>query len=62
MGNPGISLCKPTSTTTAGLTSPGAARFDLNVSAGPLSHEKIMTSIELCGTKVAPLVRDMLFS
>lgn len=38
----------------------GAARFDLKFSTGTLSHEKMMSSIELYGTEVAPLVRDML--
>jgi probable LLM family oxidoreductase len=38
----------------------GAARFDLKYSAGPLSHEKMMRSIDLYGRKVIPLVRDML--
>jgi len=37
----------------------GVARFDLKYSAGPLSHEKMMRSIELYGRKVIPLVRDM---
>lgn len=37
-----------------------AARFDMKVGHGTLPHEQIMTSIELYGTKVAPLVRDML--
>jgi probable LLM family oxidoreductase len=36
------------------------ARFQLKYSAGPLPHEKLMTSIELYGRKVIPLVRDML--
>jgi probable LLM family oxidoreductase len=40
----------------------GVARFDLKYSAGPLSHEKMMRSIELYGRKVIPLVRDMLGS
>ena len=40
----------------------GVARFDLKYSAGPLSHEKMMRSIELYGRKVIPLVRDMLTS
>lgn len=40
----------------------GIARFDLKYSAGPLSHEKLMRSVELYGTKVIPLVRDMLAS
>jgi probable LLM family oxidoreductase len=35
-------------------------RFDLKYSAGSLSHEKIMHCIELYGTKVIPLVREML--
>ena len=38
----------------------GAARFDMKYSAGPLSHEKMMRSIELYGRKVIPLVRDIL--
>ena len=38
----------------------GVSRFDLKYSAGPLSHEKMMRSIELYGRKVIPLVRDML--
>ena len=38
----------------------GLARFDMKYSAGPLSHEKMMRSIELYGTKVMPLVRDIL--
>lgn len=43
-----------------GLKALGAARFTLKVGNGTLSHEKISRSIELYGTKVAPLVRDML--
>ena len=35
-------------------------RFDMKYSAGPLSHAKMMRSIELYGRKVIPLVRDML--
>jgi probable LLM family oxidoreductase len=38
----------------------GIARFDLKYSAGPLAHEKLMRSVELYGTEVIPLVRDML--
>jgi len=38
----------------------GLSRFDLKYSAGPLPHEKLMRSIELYGTKVIPLVREML--
>lgn len=38
----------------------GVDRFDLKYSAGPLSHEKMMRSIELYGRKVMPLVRDMI--
>ena len=37
----------------------GAARFQLKYSAGPLPHEKLMRCIELFGTKVGPLVRDL---
>jgi probable LLM family oxidoreductase len=38
----------------------GIARFDMKYSAGTLPHDKLMRSIELYGTKVIPLVRDML--
>jgi len=38
----------------------GAARFDMKYSAGPLSHDKMMHSIELYGRRVIPLVRDTL--
>ncbi len=44
----------------AGVRALGASRFDLKISTGPLSHGKLMRSIELYGTRVAPLVRDML--
>ena len=35
-------------------------RFELKYSAGPLSHEKMMRSVELYGREVIPLVREML--
>ncbi|WP_062207521.1 LLM class flavin-dependent oxidoreductase [Aureimonas sp. AU12] len=38
------------------------SRFDLKYSAGPLPHDKLMRCIELYGTKVMPLVREMLGS
>lgn len=38
----------------------GADRFDLKYSAGTTSHEKMMKSIELYGTKVIPMVRELL--
>lgn len=40
----------------------GAAlsRFDLRYSAGTLPHEDMVRSIELYGTKVAPVVREEL--
>ncbi len=38
----------------------GVQRFDLKYSAGTLPHEKMMRSIELYGTKVVPMVRDLL--
>jgi alkanesulfonate monooxygenase SsuD/methylene tetrahydromethanopterin reductase-like flavin-dependent oxidoreductase (luciferase family) len=38
----------------------GVARFQLKYSAGPLPHEKLMSSIELYGRKVVPLVRELL--
>jgi probable LLM family oxidoreductase len=36
----------------------GLSRFDLKYSSGTLPHDKMMKSIELYGTKVAPLVRQ----
>jgi probable LLM family oxidoreductase len=36
------------------------ARFDMKYSAGSLSHAKLLRSIELYGSKVIPLVREML--
>ncbi|MEI9900376.1 MAG: LLM class flavin-dependent oxidoreductase [Hyphomicrobium sp.] len=38
----------------------GASRFDMKYSAGTLPHEKLMRCITLYGTKVIPMVRDML--
>ena len=38
----------------------GVSRFDLKYSCGPLPHPLMMRSIELYGTKVIPLVRDLL--
>ena len=38
----------------------GISRFDMKYSAGHLSHAKLMRSIELYGTKVIPLAREML--
>ena len=35
-------------------------RFDLKYGAGPLAHEKLMHCIELYGSKVIPLVRELL--
>ena len=38
----------------------GVSRFAMKYSAGPLPHEKMMRSIELFGTQVMPLVRELL--
>lgn len=38
----------------------GLDRFDLKFSNGTLAHEKMVHSIELYGTRVAPLVHEML--
>jgi alkanesulfonate monooxygenase SsuD/methylene tetrahydromethanopterin reductase-like flavin-dependent oxidoreductase (luciferase family) len=38
----------------------GVTRFDMKYSAGTLSHDKIMRCIDLYGTKVIPLAREML--
>jgi probable LLM family oxidoreductase len=37
----------------------GAARFDMKYSAGTLPHDQMMRCIELYGTKVMPIVREM---
>lgn len=37
----------------------GASRFAMKYSAGALSHEKMMRSIDLYGRKVMPLVREL---
>ncbi len=42
------------------ITSVGASRFDLKYSNGPMPHSKLMSSIELYGSQVVPLVRDIL--
>ena len=38
----------------------GASRFQMKYSSGPLPHEKMMHSIELYGSKVIPMVRDLI--
>ncbi len=38
----------------------GAQRFEMKYSNGPMPHAHMMTSIELYGTKVIPMVRDLL--
>jgi probable LLM family oxidoreductase len=38
----------------------GASRFDMKYSSGTLPHEHMMRSIELYGTKVIPMVKDLL--
>jgi probable LLM family oxidoreductase len=38
----------------------GISRFQMKYSAGPLPHDRLMRCIELYGTRVMPLVRDML--
>jgi probable LLM family oxidoreductase len=40
----------------------GAERFDMKFSTGTLSHTKMLRSIELFGTRVAPIVHDLLAS
>src|SRR6266487_1682843 len=42
------------------LTVLGANRFDLKYGMGGLSHEALMTNIELYGTQVVPRVRELL--
>ena len=38
----------------------GLSRFDLKYSAGPLPHDRLMRSIALYGSRVIPMVRDLL--
>jgi probable LLM family oxidoreductase len=38
----------------------GIVRFDLKYSAGTLAHDKLMRCIKLYGTKVVPMVRELL--
>ncbi len=38
----------------------GIVRFDMKYSQGALPHDKLMRSIELYGTKVIPMVRELL--
>ena len=42
------------------LQSVGANRFDLKYSTGPMPHSKLMSSIELLGTEVVPMVKQIL--
>ncbi len=42
------------------IRSVGAERFDLKYSNGPLTHSKLMHSIELYATKVVPRVQELL--
>ena len=44
----------------ANLTTLGATRFDLKYGMGGLSHQALMTNIELYGTQVIPRVRELL--
>jgi len=44
----------------ANLITLGATRFDLKYGMGGLSHEALMSNIELYGTQVVPRVRDLL--
>jgi probable LLM family oxidoreductase len=38
----------------------GLSRFDLKYANGPMPHSQLMRSVELYGSRVAPLVRDLL--
>jgi probable LLM family oxidoreductase len=42
------------------ITTLGIQRFDLKYSAGTLPHERMMHSIELYGSRVVPMVKDLL--
>ena len=36
----------------------GLSRFEMKYANGTMPHDRLMTSIELFGTKVAPMVRE----
>lgn len=38
----------------------GATRFDMKYSSGPMSHDHLMTGVELYGARVIPMVRDLM--
>jgi probable LLM family oxidoreductase len=38
----------------------GLSRFEMKYASGPMPHDLLLNSIELYGTRVAPMVRDML--
>jgi alkanesulfonate monooxygenase SsuD/methylene tetrahydromethanopterin reductase-like flavin-dependent oxidoreductase (luciferase family) len=40
----------------------GVDRFDLKYSTGPMPHQVLMESINMYGTTVIPMVRDILSS
>jgi probable LLM family oxidoreductase len=44
----------------ATVTALGLSRFAMKYSQGPLAHDRLMRSIELFGTRVVPMVREML--
>ena len=44
----------------ANLPGLGATRFDLKYGMGGLSHDALMTNIDLYGTQVIPRVRELL--
>jgi hypothetical protein len=44
----------------ANLRNLGATRFDLKFGMPGLTHEQVMTTIALCGTRVIPRVRELL--
>ncbi len=38
----------------------GNSRFQMKIASGSISHDRLLSSIELYGTKVRPLVEEML--
>lgn len=56
VGSPETVAAKITRT----IKSLGLSRFDMKYANGTMPHDKLMTSIELFGTKVLPLVREQL--
>jgi hypothetical protein len=64
---PSGAICVGSPTTVAAkiastITTLGLSRFSMKYSAGTLPHAALMSSVELYGTQVVPMVRELLGS